>query len=69
MRGKNGVELISDRTLDIASGRDGEAEDQLVVMMEWGLRLAWVGGRAQYSLDPSKHALHKPGVCFIQKGS
>ena len=65
MRGKNGVELISDRTLDIASGRDGEAEDQLVVMMEWGLR----GERLQYSLHPSKHALHKPGVCFIQKGS
>ena len=27
MRGKNGVELISDRTLDIASGVDGEAEE------------------------------------------
>ena len=33
MRGKNGVDLISDRTLDIASG-PGEVEDELAVMAE-----------------------------------
>ena len=35
MRGKNGVELISDRTLDTSSGSDGEAEDPFAVIMEW----------------------------------
>ena len=39
MRGKNGVELISDRTLDIASGLYGEAEDELAVMVEGEERL------------------------------
>ena len=54
MRGKNGVELISDRTLDTSSGPDGEAEDYDYEM------LAEAGhAKAQNNQNPSEPALHK----------
>ena len=49
MRGKNGVELISDRTLDIASGWGGGGRDLLLVMIDRGSRLG-LGGEASQSI-------------------
>ena len=63
MRGKNGVELISDRTLDIASGLYGEAEDELAVMAMRG-----EAGKAQYSFIHHNMRCINPEFALFKRG-